>query len=375
MNRFVIAAVIAALVVGFGVLVWKQGETPPAVLSGAIEADEAWLGSRVGGRVKEVFVEEGQHVEAGYVLLELDSFTLDAQLAEARACVKRAKAVCGRMASGYREEERQRCQAKRDEAQAAYDEAVAGPRSETIEEQKHMLALVNAELAKAKEDYRRAESLFARNAVARQEYDDRDAAFKVASANVQTHQSRLDLLLAGTRKEEKARLKARLLQAEHELKMLNAGYRTEEVAEAEADYEAALARVDALVAKQKELLVIAPHAGVIDACGVRKGQLVAADAPVCSLINRRRLWVRSYIPESMAHHIRLNQKVQVVVEGMRERRFEAVIAFIGQQAEFVPTNAQTPDKRGQQVFRVKALFAEGHEVLRPGMFAEFKLDE
>src|SRR5262245_3762677 len=249
MNRFAIAVVVAALVVGFGLLVWKQGEPPPAVLTGAIEADEAWLGSRVGGRVKEVCVEEGQHVEAGYVLLELDSFTLDAQLAEARACVKRAKAVCERMTSGYREEERQRCQAKRDEAQAAYDEAIAGPRPETIQEQKHMLALVNAELAKAKEDYRRAESLYARNAVARQEYDDRDAALKVASANVQTHQSRLDLLLAGTRKEEKERLKARLLQAEHELKMLNAGYRTEEVAEAEADFQAALARVDVLVAK------------------------------------------------------------------------------------------------------------------------------
>ena len=48
------------------------------------------------------------------------------------------------------------------------------------------------------------------------------AALKVANANVQTHKSRLDLLLAGTRKEEKERLKARLLQTEHELKMLRA---------------------------------------------------------------------------------------------------------------------------------------------------------
>ena len=58
---------------------------------------------------------------------------------------------------------------------------------------------------------------------------------------------------------------------------------------------------------------------------------------------------------------------------MRDRRFRAVIAYIGQQAEFVPTNSQTPDRRGQQVFRVKAVFQEGHQQLRPGMFAEFEL--
>src|SRR5688500_10245034 len=56
---------LPALVVVLGVaaLMWRQMQVEPLNVSGFIEADEIRVGSRVGGRVQEVLVEEGQSVK------------------------------------------------------------------------------------------------------------------------------------------------------------------------------------------------------------------------------------------------------------------------------------------------------------------------
>ena len=53
--------------------------------SGFIEADEIRLGSRVGGRVARVQVEEGQEVSEGQVLIDLEPYDLLARQHEAQA--------------------------------------------------------------------------------------------------------------------------------------------------------------------------------------------------------------------------------------------------------------------------------------------------
>jgi HlyD family secretion protein len=41
--------------------------------------------------------------------------------------------------------------------------------------------------------------------------------------------------------------------------------------------------------------------------------------------------------------------------------------------EFTPSNVQTPEERGRQVFRIKVELLEGFEHLHPGMAAELSL--
>jgi multidrug efflux pump subunit AcrA (membrane-fusion protein) len=72
----------AVLVAG---LRWSQRQGGPLVVSGFVEADQIRVGSRLGGRVKVVHVEEGQHVEANTTLLELEPFDLPEQRAGAAA--------------------------------------------------------------------------------------------------------------------------------------------------------------------------------------------------------------------------------------------------------------------------------------------------
>ena len=51
-------------------------------------------------------------------------------------------------------------------------------------------------------------------------------------------------------------------------------------------------------------------------------------------------------------------------------RFEGEVTFIARQAEFTPSNVQTPEERSKQVFRVKVTLREGLDRLRPGMSAD-----
>ncbi|NUQ49750.1 MAG: biotin/lipoyl-binding protein, partial [Phycisphaerae bacterium] len=69
--------IMALLAAGaIGVLYWSQHRPGPFYVSGVVEADDARVGSRVGGRIARVHVVEGQRVEPRQPLFELEPFDL-----------------------------------------------------------------------------------------------------------------------------------------------------------------------------------------------------------------------------------------------------------------------------------------------------------
>lgn len=91
-----IIALVAVMAVGFGGFrYWKSREPPlPAGIvsgNGRLEAKLVDVAAKEPLRVKEIFVDEGAIVTPGQVLVQLDTVTLEAQLAEARANVAAAK--------------------------------------------------------------------------------------------------------------------------------------------------------------------------------------------------------------------------------------------------------------------------------------------
>ena len=103
-------------------------------------------------------------------------------------------------------------------------------------------------------------------------------------------------------------------------------------------------------------------------------ELAPANAPVITMTDTRRLWVRAYVPEDMLS-IAAGQRVAVSVDSFPDERFAGHIGFIARQAEFTPGNVQTPEDRSKQVFRIKVFLDEGLDRLRPGMAADVWLDE
>src|SRR5262245_49222175 len=95
-SKLVLLLVLLALA-GGGYLVWKReqsGGLPAGFASGngRIEATEVDIAAKQQGRVEAVLVKEGDMVEKGQLLAQMDAAVLRAQLAEAEAAEKRAQA-------------------------------------------------------------------------------------------------------------------------------------------------------------------------------------------------------------------------------------------------------------------------------------------
>ena len=70
-------------------LYWRHERPLEPKVSGFIEADEVRVGSRIGGRVSEVLVEEGAKVNVGQPLLKIDPFDLLERLAMSSRSARR----------------------------------------------------------------------------------------------------------------------------------------------------------------------------------------------------------------------------------------------------------------------------------------------
>lgn len=95
-RRWIIAGAIAAAIAAFfGYRAWRASQTalPEGIASGngRIESKEVDVASKLPLKVKQVLVAEGDLVKPGQVVAQMDTVTLDAQLAEARQRVAAAR--------------------------------------------------------------------------------------------------------------------------------------------------------------------------------------------------------------------------------------------------------------------------------------------
>jgi HlyD family secretion protein len=361
--------VIPVALAALALLVWSQHRPQPFFVSGFIEAHQSRIGSRVGGRVQQVRAVEGQRVRQGEALLQLEPYDLIERLAQAKATLAAQDAVLQKLKTGSRPEEIEQGRAARDRAKSVLDKALAGPRPLEIKVAEDRLALATAEFTKAKQDFDRVTKLREKGEASEEEINETTRALAAAQANVAIAQDSLDLLKEGTRAEDIAEARAQLNQAEQTLALLVKGSRAEDVAQAEATVESARAAVAIIERQVTELTVTAPVDSIVEAADVRPGDLIGPSAPVLALADPTELWVRAYVPENRLN-IQLEQKVSVRVDSFPDRRFSGHISFISRDAEFTPSNVQTPEERSKQVFRIKVVLDEGLDVLRAGMSAD-----
>lgn len=368
MAKKILAAVFGVLVLGL-LLLYSQWHSRPQKISGFIEADEIRLGSRVGGRVQKIYVDEGLVVKAGDTLVDLAPFDLLQLRAQSAAQLESRQADLQKLQAGFRPEDIAQAKGKRDELAAKLQELIAGPRKETIDASRARLEQAKAEQLYAQSSFDKMKGALTRGAATQEEFEKATQVLGTSKAVAQARQAELAELEAGTRVEDIAVAKAQLEQAEQAWLLQKNGPRKEDIDAAQAAVAAAQAALSALDAQLAELKILAPVNGIIEAFELRPGALVSPNAPAMSMLDPAKLWVRAFLPEDFPG-VAVGQKVTVTVDSQPGRKFVAHVGFIARQAEFSPSNVQTPEKRSQQVFRVKVYLDEGLDVLRAGMPAD-----
>lgn len=324
----------AAVLLASTVLLTACAEKPPETevrAAGHVEATEVRLAPEAGGRILELHVKEGDRVEAGALVLRIDS--RDAQLAvdRAKAEQRQAAAQLQLLLAGSRREDIAQSQAQ---AQAARDDA-AGAR---------------AELTAAETDLQRFEALLQSNAGSRKQRDDAAARRDVARERVEAADSRVRAIDQNT-----ARLRA--------------GARAEEIEAARARVAAAATGVATVEKALHDTTLTSPITGVVTEKLVSAGEVIAPRAPVVVIVDLVDAWADVFVDEPLIPRLRLNQTATVFTDAGGPG-IAGTVSYISPKAEFTPRNVQTAEERSKLVYRVRISVVNKDGVLKQGMPVE-----
>ncbi|HXG67237.1 MAG TPA: efflux RND transporter periplasmic adaptor subunit [Blastocatellia bacterium] len=366
---------VAVLLIAGAAATWKylsdREPTDRLVLSGTVEADEIHVGSKVGGRVAEVLVKEGQQVKQGQPLIRFDKFDLDARRNEALAAVMQAEANLEKMRNLSRPEEIAQARAQAEAARASLELARHGPRQQEIDAAREEVNAAGADYEVARVTLARTEQLTRSGVASRQDYDNAKAAYDRSLARREAARERLELLLAGTRPEEIERAERLYREAVARRELVVAGARREDIEAAAAQLERARAALQQVETQISELEVLSPADAFVEVLQLRPGDLINPGAPVATLVEVDRLWVRVYVPEPELGYAQLGKEVGVKVDTYPDETFTGRIEHVSSRGEFTPRNVQTREERAHQVFPVRVrLAADSAGKVRAGMAAD-----
>lgn len=373
-RRIAFAVAALALIALAIVLYLRTQQTSPGTYAGTVEVREIQVGSKIGGRVTEVHVDDGVAVHAGDLLVRFEADQLAAQRAQAAAQVAQATATLAKMQRGFRPEEIAQANAAAAQQLAALQAAKNGPRPQELAEARANYAAAEADAHVAQVTFDRMAMLVRGETVSRQQYDDAKAKRDNAAQLAEASRQRLALLEAGTRTEDLAAAQQRYQQAQAQAQLTQRGNRKEDIDAAKAALTAAQAQVTALDAQLREAELHAPATGLVETVNIRNGDLVPPGQIVLTMLEDSQLWVKIYVPETELAHVKLNQRATVTVDAQPGRSFAAHVEEIASSAEFLPRNVQTVDDRAHEVFAVKVRVEQPAGVIKSGMAATVHLE-
>ena len=292
-------------------------------------------------------------------MIAFDDRELLASLEQSRAAAEKAR-------RGYRPEEIAEARAAAAGAKADYLLRLNGYRKEDVAAAKSEVERATADEVRARLDFQRYDALAQKDLVSKQQRDTAEANWKMALAQQQNFQHKLDELERGYRPEEIASAEAHYHETLATLEKFERGNRPEDVELAKAAYAYDEARF-------RERQVTAPSAAVVEVLDVRPGDIIAPNTPVATLLERDQIYVRIYIPETELGRVGVGQKAEVRVDSFPKTVFDGVVEQINQQAEFLPRNVQTREERVHQVFGVKIRINDPAGHVLAGMAADVKL--
>lgn len=293
------------------------------VASGTVEATDAQLGFQAPGRIAEVRAHEGDEVAAGALLAVLDTTEVAARCAQSDAQLAAARARLLELSRGYRGEEVGQARAEADAAQQRFDEA--------------------------DKELQRSQRLFDGGAISRESHDKAALARDVA--------------------------KSQLEKAQQALRLVERGYRSEQVDAAQAQVaqaEAGLAAADAVLHNMR---IEAPFAGVVTVRHREPGEVVTAGAPILTVMNPADRWVRIYVNEDRVGAVKIGAKAAIRCDTFPGKSYDGEVTFIASEAEFTPKTVQTTEERVKLVYAVKVTVkGDAARELKPGMPADVTMD-
>ena len=114
--------------------------------------------------------------------------------------------------------------------------------------------------------------------------------------------------------------------------------------------------------------VLAPVTGKVHVRCARQGEVVAAGAPIVTIMQLSETWVYAPLPETQADSVRLGDSLRVVMPS--GATLEGKVINKAAEADFATQRDVSNRKRDIKTVQLKLLIANPEERFVPGMTAE-----
>lgn len=290
------------------------------VALGTLERDRVTLSATAPEIIVAQPVPEGTRVEAGTLLVQLDTTLQEAVVA--------------------------RVQAERTQLQANLEKLRNGFRSEEIDAARARVDSARSVLQESERDVERIGGLIERKLASQAEYDRAQTQRDANAAGLRDLEAQLDLLQTGTRPED-----------------LNA---------AEAQLLATSAQLVAEQQRLANLSVIATRDGTLDSLPWNVGERVSTGQQLAVLLADGAPYARVYIPETSRAAVAVGTNLTVHVDGV-ESPMAGTVRWISQEPAFTPYYALNSSERSRLVYLAEVQLPTSASELPAGLPAQVDL--
>jgi len=320
-HKILAALLLVTVAVAGGIALCRflgDGKNDAVVAAGTIEVTEVNVTAKENGTLSAAAFKEGDRVEKGQVLGRLVRNDLDAQGAQDRAALARARSILADLRKGARPQEIREAE----EAQGA--------------------AKVRYDLAQA--DFTRFSSLYAEKVISRKEMDEVTARRDLAKKDLAAAGERLSLVRSGTRPDVLAAQEAEVLRLE------------------------AMGRVTA--SRVGDTVLASPLGGVVLSKNYEEGEFLPPGAVLATVADLSDCWVKVYLPSTVLGRVKVGAGADVRVDSFPDRVFRGKVRTVSDRAEFTPRQSLTTEERANLVFAVEVEVDNAESLLKPGMPAD-----
>jgi HlyD family secretion protein len=191
-----------------------------------------------------------------------------------------------------------------------------------VQKSKDALAAAEAEIASrqsalafAKSDFERGQELMKTGFITKQVFEQRKRNYDSAVAAVQSFTSQRD-------------------QAQSAIK------------NAEAEVE----RIESII---HDLTLVSPRNGRVQYQLARAGEVVAAGAPIVTILDLADVYMTIFLPAADAGRLGIGDEARIILDPVPDYVVPASVSFVAADAQFTPKTVETKDERAKLMFRVK----------------------
>jgi HlyD family secretion protein len=301
-NLVLIAGIILVLCIVFIFVKMNLAGSGDLIIQGNIKTEETDLNSKIAGNIDQVLVEEGQEVKKGDALIIISSDTIEAKKQQAEAATAAAE--------------------------AQYDKALNGARSQEVAQAKAGYEL-------AEKTYQRIKKLYEQEAVSANTYDQVYAQYTAAKETY-------EMAVQGAREEDKAAAEALVQQA-----------------------KAATEEVQTYL---DDTVIKAPMDGTVTQMNVNAGELVSSGMPLATLTSNKKPYVEINVKETDLGQVHVGGEVEIAIAAYPDDVFRGKIVNVNQKPDFATKRATNNNGDFDVLsYKVKVEMAGVDKDIYPGM--------